>query len=139
VCARAHILRTVHAGFELAGEVLAIGRDVRTVKVGDRVCALKTEGRGAFAQMCLVDERDAHTIPYNVDYETAAAMPVAYGTALHTLRDVLRVHKWEKVKWVYVWHMCAHVYADRQYSLLHHKAALAWRVSIWHRMSTNAK
>lgn len=104
---RAHILLTVHAGFELAGEVLAIGSDVRTIKVGDRVCALKKTGMGAFAQMCLVNAHDAHPIPHNVDYETAAAMPVAYGTALHTLRDVLRVHEWKKEKLVHM----SHIYA----------------------------
>lgn len=42
-------------GYELAGEVLQIGKKVTEFSVGDRVLGIKTWGQGAFAEQCLVN------------------------------------------------------------------------------------
>lgn len=47
-------------GFELAGEILSVGKEVKKFVVGDRVLALKTGTSGAFAQKCLVDENGSN-------------------------------------------------------------------------------
>lgn len=44
------------SGFELAGEIVSVGKDVKNFNVGDRVLALKTTTNGAFAQKCAVRE-----------------------------------------------------------------------------------
>lgn len=44
-------------GFELAGEIEAVGKDVKNFKPGDRVLALKTSSVGAFSEKCAVKEK----------------------------------------------------------------------------------
>ena len=46
---------------------------------------------GAFAQRCVVDANAAVKLPHKVPYDRAASMLVAYCTALHTLKNVLKV------------------------------------------------
>jgi NADPH:quinone reductase-like Zn-dependent oxidoreductase len=85
-------------GNELAGEVVAIGRDVRRFRVGDRVFARVGKDRaGAFAEQVCVDEDHAARIPQDMDFATAAAVPLAGLTALQALRDELDVKPGQKV------------------------------------------
>ncbi len=68
-------------GLEAAGEVLEVGRDVGDhVKVGDRVLAFARHG-GSHAEEVVVQGGIATPIPDAMDYVSAAAFPVAYGTA----------------------------------------------------------
>jgi alcohol dehydrogenase len=79
-------------GNELAGEVIACGDQVRRFRVGDRVFARVAKDRmGAFAQVAVVEEDHAAIIPASLDFETAAAIPLAGLTALQALRDELHV------------------------------------------------
>lgn len=66
-------------GLEAAGVVLETGPEVRHVKPGDRVMA--TSSFGAFAEEIVTDAREVYPIPAAMDFETAAAFPVAYGTS----------------------------------------------------------
>lgn len=66
-------------GLEAAGVVAAIGAGVTRVKPGDRVVALVDHG--AFAEKAVARERDVFPIVDAMDFQTAAAFPVAYGTA----------------------------------------------------------
>jgi alcohol dehydrogenase len=85
-------------GNELAGEVIAVGSDVRRFCVGDRVFARVAKDRaGAFAEQACVDEDDAAHMPRNLDFTAAAAVPLAGLTALQALRDELRVTPGQKV------------------------------------------
>ena len=85
-------------GNELAGEVIAVGSDVKRFRVGDRVFARVAKDRaGAFAEQACVDEDDAAHMPRNLDFTAAAAVPLAGLTALHPLRDELRVKPGQKV------------------------------------------
>lgn len=85
-------------GNELAGEVAAVGRDVTRFRVGDRVFArLGKERGGAFAEQACLDEAFAAPMPPNLDFATAAAVPLAGLTALQALRDELGVGPEQKV------------------------------------------
>jgi NADPH:quinone reductase-like Zn-dependent oxidoreductase len=85
-------------GNELAGEVIAVGHDVKRFRVGDRVFARVAKDRaGAFAEQACVDEDDAAHMPRNLDFTAAAAVPLAGLTALQALRDELRVKPGQKV------------------------------------------
>jgi putative PIG3 family NAD(P)H quinone oxidoreductase len=66
-------------GLELAGEVVAVGRDALRFRVGDRVMAVV--GGGAQAELCTVHERCAMPVPDDVSWEAAGGFPEAYTTA----------------------------------------------------------
>ncbi|MBA2612360.1 MAG: NAD(P)-dependent alcohol dehydrogenase [Bacteroidetes bacterium] len=61
-------------GTELAGEVEAIGKDVKTFKIGDKVFGLKCMKFGAHAEyICVKESGSITTMPSNASYEEAAA------------------------------------------------------------------
>ena len=68
---------TYTAGLELAGEVAAVGPDVHSVAVGDRVSGA---GLGAFAEYALLDHRHAIAVPDSLPWTDAAALPVGLAT-----------------------------------------------------------
>ena len=67
-------------GLEVAGEVLECAPGVTHVKPGDRVLAFARHG-GGFAEECVLPGEIVTPIPDSMDFVTAAAFPVAYGTA----------------------------------------------------------
>jgi NADPH:quinone reductase-like Zn-dependent oxidoreductase len=66
-------------GFEVAGEIEAIGADVEHLELGDRVVALTRFG-GYAEQVCAV-EANTLVLPAGIGFEEAAALPVNYLTA----------------------------------------------------------
>jgi NADPH:quinone reductase-like Zn-dependent oxidoreductase len=85
-------------GNELAGQVIAVGRDVKRFGVGDRVFARVAKHRaGAFAEQACVDEDHAALMPRDLNFTAAAAVPLAGLTALQALRDELGVKPGQKV------------------------------------------
>jgi NADPH:quinone reductase-like Zn-dependent oxidoreductase len=77
-------------GNELAGEVIAVGSDVKRFRLGDRVFARVAKDRaGAFAEQACVDEEHAAHMPRDLDFTSAAAVPLAALTALQALRTSL--------------------------------------------------
>jgi alcohol dehydrogenase len=85
-------------GNELAGEVIAVGSDVKRFRRGDRVFARVAKDRaGAFAEQVSVDEDHAAHIPPDLDFTAAAAVPLAGLTALQALRDELDVKPGQQV------------------------------------------
>lgn len=72
-------------GFEVAGTVSAVGDGVTGLRIGDRVAA--TPWWGAYAEEVVVDAAACVSIPDALDAPAAAVLPIAFGTALHGLRD----------------------------------------------------
>ena len=72
-------------GSELAGVVKEVGAGVSSVRPGDKVMAFTTYG--AFAEEVKTDAARLLPIPEGMDYETAAAFVLTYGTSDHALRD----------------------------------------------------
>lgn len=72
-------------GSEVAGVVSAIGDGVHRFAVGDRVVG--TPYVGCYADEVVVAERACEPIPDDLPFADAAVLPLAFGTALHGLRD----------------------------------------------------
>jgi NADPH:quinone reductase-like Zn-dependent oxidoreductase len=78
--------RPMILGYDLAGEVEAIGAEVSHFEPGDAVYAYSARG-GAYAEYALVEEEAAAPKPASLSFEEAAAVPVAALTALQALRN----------------------------------------------------
>ncbi len=72
-------------GSECAGVVKAVGPGVTNVKPGDEVMAFTTYG--AFAEEVKTEVRRLLAIPPGMDFATAAAFTLTYGTSDHALTD----------------------------------------------------
>ncbi|MDF2642029.1 MAG: NADPH:quinone oxidoreductase family protein, partial [Pseudomonas sp.] len=72
-------------GGEAAGVVAAVGEKVHSFKPGDRVMALT--GWGSFAEQVAVPSYNTLPIPPKMDFNTAAAFSMTYGTAMHALKQ----------------------------------------------------
>ncbi|WP_414548928.1 NAD(P)-dependent alcohol dehydrogenase [Anabaena sp. CCY 0017] len=74
-------------GFDLAGEVVAVGSQVRSFQIGDAVYGSTSFPGGAYAEFAAVPENLIASKPTNLTYEEAATVPLAALTALQALRD----------------------------------------------------
>jgi NADPH:quinone reductase-like Zn-dependent oxidoreductase len=81
-------------GFDIAGQVEAVGKDVTRYQVGDEVFGAC---EGACAELVCVKERSLAPKPTKLSFEQAAALPTSALAALHALRDVAKVHAGQKV------------------------------------------
>jgi NADPH:quinone reductase-like Zn-dependent oxidoreductase len=82
--------RPAITGKDFAGEIAALGADVRGYKVGQRVFGSVDPmgGQGACAQFVAVSSDLIAPTPDALSDEVAASLPVASGTALQGLSDV---------------------------------------------------
>ena len=66
-------------GLEIAGKVVACGKDVTGWQIGDRVCALL--GGGGYAEYVAVKYDMLMPVPKGLSMEEASALPEAYATS----------------------------------------------------------
>lgn len=76
------------AGLDGAGQVEAVGAEVRNLKVGDEVLGFCP---GAFAEFARTRPDKVVRKPASLTFEQAAAIPIAATTALRGIRDIGKV------------------------------------------------
>lgn len=68
-------------GLEAAGEVIEIGGEVSRVRPGQRVMTTVLRFGGGYAEEVVVNAEAIVPIPDSMEFVTAAAFPIAYGTS----------------------------------------------------------
>jgi NADPH:quinone reductase-like Zn-dependent oxidoreductase len=86
-------------GVDAAGQVEAIGSNVKQFKPGDEVFGYlpSATGRGTFTEYVCAKENLITLKPVNLSFEQAAAVPLAAMTALQGLRDNGNIQPGQKV------------------------------------------
>ncbi|TDK58776.1 quinone oxidoreductase [Bacillus salipaludis] len=82
-------------GAEIAGVVSKVGDQVKNVSPGDRVVTLIESG--GYAEFAVVDEQSLIPLPEQLDFRTAAALPLQGLSAYHILKTMGRLEKGESV------------------------------------------
>src|ERR1700750_2880593 len=70
-------------GLEIAGEVVAVGSDVKRHKIGDKVMSLVAGG--GYAQYCIAQDGQAMTVPPALSMAEAGATPETLMTVWHNV------------------------------------------------------
>lgn len=84
-------------GRDVAGRVEAVGRGVTGTKVGDEVYAFLGSHSGGYAEFALAKESELAAKPVSLDFEHAAAVPLAATTAWQALFDHGRLQRGQRV------------------------------------------
>ena len=85
-------------GFDVAGEVAAVGPEVADFEPGDPVFAmLDSRHGGGYAEYAVTGQATAAWKPEALSWEEAAAVPVAALTALQALRDLAGLQDGDRV------------------------------------------
>lgn len=84
-------------GFDLAGEIAALGAGVSDWRVGERVYGrMDAKGGGAHAEFAVVAAGVVDRIPPRLGFEEAASLPLAAMTAIQALQQA-QLHSGERV------------------------------------------
>ena len=78
-------------GYEVAGTIGAVGEEVDTLQVGDRVLSMTRFG--GHASVVISDADMVFELPEDMSFTVAAAIPVNYLTAHHMLYYIGNVHR----------------------------------------------
>lgn len=74
-----------YPGLEVAGEIVALGPDVKRWKAGDKVCALVAGG--GYAAYCVAPAEQCLPVPQGLDIAEAAALPENWFTVWTNIAD----------------------------------------------------
>lgn len=100
-----HIPLPFISGGDIAGEVESLGADVTEWRIGDRVVInpktkdglIGEEVQGGLAERVRVPSTNLVRLPDSVDYVTAAAVPINFGTSLRMLVTIGQIQAGERV------------------------------------------
>lgn len=84
-------------GADIAGVVVAVGRDVTRFQPGDEVFGDLWDKWGGFAEFACIGESAVELKPANVTYEHAASVPQAGVLALQALRRVEQINPGDEI------------------------------------------
>lgn len=87
-------------GWDAAGVITEVGKDVKNFKVGDEIfayCRKPTVKWGAYAEYICLDESHVALKPKNISFAQAAAIPLTALTAWQSLFDFGKLKKGETV------------------------------------------
>ncbi len=85
-------------GYDVSGEVVEVGKDVQSIRVGDAVFARPNqEDAGAIAEFARVKETELAIKPANISHTDAASIPLAGLTAWQALITKGNLQKGQKV------------------------------------------
>lgn len=90
--------RPIIIGYDIAGIVERAGANIKGFKVGDAVYAYLPISRGGgYAEFAIAKEGEMSIKPKSIDFEKAAAVPLAATTAWQALVDTAKVEKGQTV------------------------------------------
>tara|TARA_B100000902_G_scaffold398420_1_gene465103 strand:+ start:798 stop:1766 length:969 start_codon:yes stop_codon:yes gene_type:complete len=78
-------------GMEVAGEIVKIGPNVSSFKIGDRVAALSQ--LSGYAEQAVVQEKSVFKIPSKMSFDDSCALLCAYGTSHYALKQRANLKK----------------------------------------------
>ncbi|MCL6603539.1 MAG: NAD(P)-dependent alcohol dehydrogenase [Paenibacillus sp.] len=85
-------------GVEFAGEIEAVGKDVKLFKKGDQVFGVSPNKFGAHAEyICVPEDKPMTLKPTNATYEETVAVCDGAPTALIFLRDTANIQRGQKI------------------------------------------
>jgi NADPH:quinone reductase-like Zn-dependent oxidoreductase len=85
-------------GIDLAGEIEAVGKDVKRFKTGDQVFGTPEPAFGAHAEyVCMPEDGVLTRKPANITYEEAASLTLAGHTAIYFIRDLGKIQTGQKI------------------------------------------
>lgn len=86
-------------GYDMAGEVVAVGADVTTLEPGDRVMGMIgfPASGGAYAQYAVAGVDELAIVPEELDLLVAGAVPLAALTAWQALFEVAKLESGQKI------------------------------------------
>ena len=85
-------------GHDVAGKVIAVGKNVRQFAVGDEIFARPRDGRiGAFAEKIAIHQDDVAKKPSNLSMADASGLPLVALTAWQALVEIAKVKAGQKV------------------------------------------
>lgn len=85
-------------GADVAGEIEAVGRDVKSFKVGDQVYGIDGDNLRAYAEyVCRLEDGALAIKPSNLSYEEAAAVPFGATTALYFLQEKGKIQSGQQI------------------------------------------
>ncbi|MEK7433797.1 MAG: NAD(P)-dependent alcohol dehydrogenase [Cyanobacteriota bacterium] len=82
-------------GFECAGEILELGKNVTDFKKGDRV--IGATFKGCYSELAVIKKNKLVKMPDNLSYKDASTIPIACMTAYFSLLDLGKLKKGQKV------------------------------------------
>ena len=84
-------------GADIAGRIVAVGKNITQFQVGDEVFGTAKGGSGGFAEYACASEKSLALKPKNVSFDEASTASMAALTALQGLRDEGQIQFGQKV------------------------------------------